>query len=210
MTYFIVFDAMPVILTIISLIIFICAIFLDGFVAMTIALQENITIVLLIVFLLFLVFFLVVEIGSFIAQEKERNFKFEVMLAIVHAIFDAGILFSYFYQIIFELSDVSSYESLWEQLEFILGFIVVSLFSLIPTFIIFLLFLVSSFVGAILDNVIARVLFTIFICAIKIVLIWFIIWIYSSVPADQEELLRIKDNYPHYIYLFESWKSTLR
>ena len=44
MTYFIVFDAMPVILTIISLIIFICAIFLDGFVAMTIALQENITI----------------------------------------------------------------------------------------------------------------------------------------------------------------------
>lgn len=143
-------------------------------------------------------------------QEKEQILKLEVILAIVHAIFDAGILFSYFYEIIFELSDAGSYESLWELFEFILGFIVVSLLSLIPAFAIFILFWVNSFISGILRSSVAKILLAIFIYAIKIALIWLIIWIYSSASADQEGLLYIKDNYPHYIYLFENWKATLR
>ncbi len=210
MTYFFLFDATPIIFTIVGLIILVCAVLLGGFETMTMALQENITGVLLAVFLVLLVFFIIAEIFSLISQEQEQKFKLDFILAIGHAIFDVGILFSYFYEIIFELSAVASYKSLWELFEFILGFIVVSLLSAIPAFAIFILFLINCFVGGMVRNPIARILIAVFIYVIKIAIIWLIIWIYSSAAADQEGLLYIKDNYPHYIFLFESWKATLR
>lgn len=210
MEIFFLFDATPIILTIVGLIILICAILLGGFETMTAALQENITGVLVTVFLIFLVLFIIAEIWSLFLQENEQTFKLEFILAIVHAVLDAGILFSYFYEIIFELSDAGSYESLWELFEFILGFIVVSLLSLIPAFAIFILFCVNSFVSGLLHSSVAKILFAIFIYAIKIALIWLIVWIYSGASANQEGLLYIKDNYPHYIYWFENWKATLR
>lgn len=51
MEIFFLFDATPIILTIVGLIILICAILLGGFETMTAALQENITGVLVTVFL---------------------------------------------------------------------------------------------------------------------------------------------------------------
>lgn len=210
MEIFFLFDATPIILTIVCLIILICAILLGGFETMTAALQENITGVLVTVFLIFLVLFIIAEICSLFLRENEKTFKLEFILAIVHAILDAGILFSYFYEIIFELSDAGSYESLWELFEFILGFIVVSLLSVIPAIAIFILFCVNSFVSGILHSSVANILLAIFIYAIKIALIWLIVWIYSGASVDQEGLLYIKDNYPYYIYWFENWKATLR
>lgn len=95
MEIFFLFDATPIILTIVGLIILICAILLGGFETMTAALQENITGVLVTVFLIFLVLFIIAEIWSLFLQENEQTFKLEFILAIVHAVLDAGILFSH-------------------------------------------------------------------------------------------------------------------